>query len=139
MKHSFKIILALVFTLTGLSLMAHNGHDHDAPVSLQAPKGGLIRKLEAHFIEVVAKGNDIKIYLYSKDLKAVEPKGFKVFAKAQLPKKKTQESLSLKTEDGVMSTIFDAKGAHRFTLLLTITEPNDSHQNTLKFNIEPKK
>lgn len=139
MKHLFKIILAFATTFTGLNLMAHEGHDHDAPVSVQAPKGGIIRKLETHFVEVVAKGKDIKIYLYSQDLKTVEPKGFKVFVKAQLPKKKNQESLSLKTENGVMFASFDAKGAHRYTLLLTISEPNDTHQNTLKFNIEPKK
>lgn len=139
MKHSFKIILAFSLLFTGLQLWAHDGHDHDAPVSVQAPKGGIIRKLENHFLEVVAKNKDITIYLYSQDLKAVEPKGFKVFAKAQLPRKKAQESLSLKTENGVMSTTFDAKGAHRYTLLLTVTEPNDTHQNTIKFNIEPKK
>jgi hypothetical protein len=139
MKHSFKIILALAITITGLKLMAHEGHDHDAPTSVQAPKGGIIRKLETHFIEVVAKDKDIKIYLYSQDRIAVEPKGFKIFLKTQLPKKKTQESLSLKTENGVMSASFDAKGAHRYTLLVTIAEPNLSHQNTLKFNIEPKK
>ena len=139
MKHAFNIILAIGIALTGLNTMAHEGHDHDAPVSVQAPKGGIIRKLETHFVEVVAKDKDIKIYLYTQDLKAVEPKGFKVFIKAQLPRKKTQESLTLKTENGIMSTTFDAKGAHRYTLLVSVTEPNDPHQNTLKFNIEPKK
>ena len=139
MKHTIQIILTLAVILTGLTAAAHEGHDHDATVSVQAPKGGIIRKLETHFIEVVAKNNDIKIYLYTADLKPVEPKGFKVFAKAQLPKKKTQESLSLKTESGTMQTTFDAKGAHRYTLLVSVTEPNDPHSNTVKFNIEPKK
>lgn len=139
MKHVLNIILTIGIALISLNTMAHGGHDHDAPVSVQAPKGGIIRKLESHFLEVVAKDKDIKIYLYTQDLKAVEPKGFKVFVKAQLPKKKAQESLSLKTENGVMSTSFDAKGSHRYTLLLSVTEPNDTHQNTLKFNIEPKK
>ena len=139
MKKTLTTLLALALTLTGTNLMAHEGHDHDAPVSVQAPKGGIIRKLETHFVEVVAKDKDIKIYLYAADLKPVEPKGFKVFVKAQLPKKKTQESLSLKTENGLLQATFDAKGAHRYTLLVSVTEPNDPHSNTVKFNIEPKK
>ena len=139
MKQIFKLILVIKIALLGLTAIAHEGHDHDAPVSVQAPKGGIIRKLENHFIEVVAKEKDIKIYLYSTDLKPVEPKGFKVFAKAQLPKKKNQESLSLKTENGTMLSTFDAKGAHRYTLHINVTEPNDTHSNSIKFNIEPKK
>lgn len=140
MKNLTRVLSTLIVLLvTATVATAHEGHDHDAPVSVQAPKGGIIRKLEKHYIEVVSKAQDIKIYLYTEDLKPAEIKGFKVFAKAQLPRKKNQESVSLKSENGLLQGSFDAKGAHRYTLLLSVAEPGDTHQNTLKFNIEPKK
>lgn len=139
MKNIFNIILVL-FTLTfSTEILAHEGHDHDGPAAVQAPKGGVIKSLEEVHVEVVAKGKDVKIYLYDETLKPADVANYKVTATAELPRNKKSEAISLKAQGKYFEATYDAKGAHRYTLVLTITDPKHKHEDKLNFTIEPRR
>jgi hypothetical protein len=139
MKFSKYVILPLLVLLLSLKSYAHGGEDHDAPIKQKAPKGGIIKSLENTFIEVVSRGQDIKIYLYDKSLKPKSVNGFTVSALAEMPRTKKQEQLSLKANENFYEIFYDAKNLHRYTLLLSIKDPSTGHDDKLKFTIEPKK
>ncbi|KYG62345.1 hypothetical protein AZI87_17640 [Bdellovibrio bacteriovorus] len=131
------LIFALVFCFS-ISSLAHEGH-HDAPGMVQAPKGGVIKSLEESHIEVVAKGNEVKVYLYSKDLKPADASRFKIKLSAELPRAKKKEALEFKANGNVLESSFDAKGAHRYTLIVNISDSVSGHDDVLKFTVEPRK
>lgn len=129
----------LFILLFSFQSYAHEGHDHDAPLTIQAPKGGSIKSLEETYVEVLSKGNDLKIHLYDKDLKPKEVAGFTVSAQAQLPRTKKKEVIELKPAGTFFEAQFDAKKAHRYTLILKVKDPKTGHDDELKFTIEPRK
>lgn len=131
------LTLALVFTAS--QGFAHEGHDHDAPKAITAPKGGVIKSLEETNVEVVSKGNDLKVYLYDKELKPQDVGPFTVSAKAEMPRTKKTEDIVLKPMGNFFEATFDAKGIHRYTLLLSVKDPKTGHDDKLKFTIEPRK
>lgn len=131
--------LILIITLISPLSWAHEGHDHDGPPTIQAPKGGIIKSLELTHVEVVSKGNNIKIYLYDKNLKLKDLTGFIVSAKAEFPRTKKQEEINLTLKGTHYEASFDAKGAHRYTLMLGIKDPKTGHNDKLNYVIEPKK
>lgn len=130
-------VLPVVFV--GLMSFAHEGHDHDAPRTGQAPKGGVIKSLEETSVEVVSKGKDLKIYFYDKELKPRDVETYTVSAKAELPRTKKIENITLKPMGTFFEASFDAKGAHRYTLLLAVKDPKAANEDMLKFTIEPRK
>ncbi len=135
-----QIILALGLTLTMSTVaIAHEGHDHDSPKMIQAPKGGVIKSLEETSVEVVSKGKDIKIYLYDKGMKPQNVSEFKVSAQAELPRAKKIEEVKLTVKDTHFEGSYDAKGLHRYTLIVAITDPKTGHPDKLNFTIEPRR
>jgi len=118
---------------------AHEGHAHDAPKGVSAPRGGQIKEIENTYVEVVTKKNELKIYLYDKELKPLDAATYKVSATAQKPRAKKQEDILLSVKENFFEATYDAKGAHRYSLTLLIKDPKEAHQDKLKFNIEPKK
>jgi len=135
-----KNILTLAVILSfGLGVHSHEGHDHNGPVGVQAPKGGIIKGNEDTYVEVVNRGKDLKVYLYNKDLKPVDPKIYNVVAKVQLPKVKKTEDLVLTLKDNVLEATYDAKKSHRYTLILSLKSPGEDQADTIKYTIEPKK
>ncbi len=118
---------------------AHDGHDHDAPTKLKAPKGGIIKALDESRVEVVAKGKDLKIYVYDKELKPAPTTDLKIIASTELPRTKKEEPLSLKSQDTYFEAQYDAKGVHRYTLKLAVTENKTGRTEKLTFTIEPRK
>lgn len=139
MKFFLKTIVTYVILTISLQTAAHEGHAQDMPVNVQAPKGGVIKSLEETHVEVVTKGKDVRIYLYDKDLKPQDVTKFKVTAQAELPKSKKKEAVSLVPKESYLEASFDAKGAHRYTLILTVVDPKTGHDDILKFTIEPRK
>lgn len=125
--------------VVGQASQAHEGHDHEGTVSIPAPKGGVIKSLENSYIEVVSRGKHIKIYLYNKETKPQSTSGFRVSAKVELPRTKKQESVTLTAKDTFYEATYDAKGIHRYTLLISIKDPKTGHDDKLSFTIEPKK
>lgn len=139
MKKFLNISLAIAGFTFGLGVNAHEGHDHDAPKNIQAPKGGVIKAMEETMVEVVTKGKDLKIYLYDKDLKPQEVAAFKVRAQAELPRGKKTENVVLSAKGTFYEATYDAKGSHRYTLVLFVTDPKENHEDKLSFTIEPKR
>jgi len=131
--------LAVLFGCLSFSAWAHNGVNHDAPTTLKAPKGGLIKALDESKVEVVWKGKDIKIYLYDQNLKPAPAGEFTVVASAELPRSKKQEPVTLVANGTFFEGQYDAKGAHRFTLALLVTHAKTGRTEKLTFTIEPRK
>lgn len=140
-----KLILAigLVFSLNALASGDHShgdhGHSHDAPGVVQAPKGGVVKSIESVHVEVVAKGQDIKVYLYSLDLKPADVSGYKIKLTAEMPRTKKKEELVVKATGNMLEASFDAKGVHRYTLVVNISDPRHGHDDKLLYTIEPRK
>jgi hypothetical protein len=137
--------LLLLVTLMFSSVLFSSGdhdhghdHDHDAPGAVAAQKGGIIKSLEEVHVEVVAKGVNVKIYFFTKDLKPLDVSKLKVTAEAELPRSKKKEAVSLVSKGTWYETSFDAKGMHRYTLVLTINDPKQGHNDKLNFTIEKK-
>lgn len=139
MKTITQLLTACALTLTVFTASAHEGHDHDAPKGLVAPKGGQIKAIELTLIEVVTSGKNLKIYLYDKELKPQNAALYNVKAEAEKPRVKKRESVTLSVKDGIVEATYDAKGVHRYTLHITLKDPKESHTDTIKFTIEPKK
>ncbi len=142
MRNKFRI-LAFVFVAIGFvsgdRALAHGGDDHDTPMTMNAPKGGVVKGLEETNVEVVSKGKELTIYLYDKGMKPKSVSGFTVTAKAELPRSKKQDEIKLTANENSYSASYDAKGLHRYTLLVAIKDPATGHDDRLKFTIEPKK
>lgn len=129
-----RIILtaSLIFTQNSF---AHKGHDH-GPGQIQPPKGGVMRSLETVRLELLTKGNVISIYAYDTKMEPVEVKKFPASLTVSLHKKSPQP-LPLVDKGDHWEAEFDAKGAHRYTLLLLIKQ--GGHDDKVKFTVEPKK
>lgn len=135
------ILLVTVFlsVMPATPAWSHEG-DHGAPGVVQAPKGGDIKAIEDAYIEVLSQKDGIKIYFYSHDMKPITNlKQFTVTAEAQLPRDKQMTPLALKESGGVLSTSFDPKRAHRFTLVLKVKDANHDHADRLNFTIETRR
>lgn len=137
MKRFTLLITALLFA--GAPSLAHEGHDHDAPSTSKPQKGGVVRGLEELNVEVVLKGNEIRLFLFDKDMKARSTDGVKISAVAELPRKKGAAPLTLVDKGDHFQTEFDAKGSHRFDLKLKVTDPRTGHEDDLKFTLEPRR
>jgi hypothetical protein len=137
-----KAIFILTLILSGVvstKTYSHEGQDHDAPTTLKAPKGGVIKALDESRVEVVSKGKDVKIYFYDKTMKPLVLSRFKVLAKAELPRTGRQETLALIDQSQFFEASYDAKGVHRYTLKLSITDTAIGRTENLNFTVEPRK
>lgn len=134
-------VSALVFWMVagGSVTQAHEGHEHDAPKAVAAPKGGIIQPLHEGYVEVVAKGKDLKIYVYDKDVKPYVMADVKVEAKAILPRTKGSIDLIVSAKSDSFESSFDAKNAHRYTLVLSVKQTSEPKPIELKYTIEPRK
>lgn len=122
-----------------LMVVAHAGHDHDGPSATKAPKGGVIKDLEEAHIEVVSKGREIKVYAYDKDMNPRPTAGLKVSAIAELPRKRGESEITLTDSGDHFKGEYDAKGAHRYTLILKVMDSKTGHDDQLKYTIEPRR
>lgn len=136
-KHIAQIFL-VILTAPGF-LLAHEGHDHDAPSGLQPKRGGIIKALDDNSVEVVSQGQDLEIFLFDKDENPAEVSKYAVTASAQMPRTKTKLPVALTAEQNSFKATFDGKGTHRYTLILEIKAPGQDFTNKVNFTIEPKK
>ncbi len=127
--------LILIASLLIPAAMAHEGHEH-GPSAVQAPKGGVMRSLETVHLELVAKGKNLKIYPYALNLQSAAASKFTISLSAALPKKKAAP-LKFDVKGDHWESSFEAKGAHRFTLELTIEQ--GGHSDKVTWVVEPKK
>lgn len=134
-----KTLLLIAALIISTSAVAHEGHDHDAPTTLKAPKGGIIKALDESRVEVVSKGKELKIFVYDKEMKPALASEFKLIAKAELPRTKKIEDIKLVAKENFFEGTYDAKGAHRYTLKLEVKDSKMNHTDHLTFTIEPRK
>ena len=132
------IVLAF-WAFSSAALVAHEGHEHDAPTTIKAPKGGVVKSLDASRVEVVTKGKNIKIYLYDQDMKPATAGEFSIVAQAELPRSKKVEEIKLEPKDSFFEGNYDAKGVHRYKLKLEVTHSKTGQTDKLTFNVEPRK
>ncbi len=130
---------ALAFVLSSPFGFGHEGHNHDAPTTLKAPKGGVIKALDRARVEVVSKGKDVKVYVYDKGMKPAPASEFKISAQAELPRSKGKTDVALTPKENFFEGSYDAKGSHRYTLKLAVTDSKTGRTDNLTFTIEPRK
>lgn len=135
--------MKVLFIVCGLMIsgftFAHEGHDHDAPTTIKPMKGGVVKALDEAKIEVVAKGKNVKVFVFDKEMKPAPANRFTIVAKTLLPRAKKEEDLALVAKDSFFEAEYDAKGSHRYTLKLSITDANTKRTDQMTFNIEPRK
>lgn len=120
--------LLMIFT----KAPAHDGHDHGA-ATFQPPKGGILQTAQQGHFELVSQGNKIQIYVYDAKGTAKQTKGLTLTTELELPRKKA-EKISLADKGTHWETDVDSKGAHRFTLKITIDDGKE--KDYVKFTIE---
>ncbi len=136
MKTNRSIFTALLVgaTLMAGSAFAHEGHD-DAPGSLKAKHGGIVKSLDDASVELLTTGKTLKLYPADHGGKAINPKTLNLTATTALPKG-TPAPLALTPKADHWEATFDPKGAHRYTLTLTLKDGEHSHK--ADFTVEPQ-
>ncbi len=131
------IIGAVVLLSLGLANYsnAHEGHDK-TPGAVAAPHGGVIQDIEHIYLELLTETNGLKLYPYDHELKPIALKDVKIEGSATFPKKPKAEKVSFTSEGEAFSAKVDSKGAHRYTLDVTITHAGKKEKT--KFNVEPQ-
>lgn len=139
MKNLTLLTLILFITFNfNFQIFSHEGHDHDKPALVQAPKGGIIKGNEDVYLEVVTKHSEINIYLYDKNLKPLKDDNFSITAMAKKPRVKNSEMLTLNKNEHLYTATYDAKGAHRYTLTIEVSSKKGKYSDKINFTIEPK-
>lgn len=136
---SLNYVVVMLGMLVSLTSFAHEGHDHDAPTTIKAPKGGVIKALDESRVEVVYKGKSVKVYVYDHEGKPAMASRFKIEAKAIMPRGKKEDVVSLQAKENFFEAEYDAKGIHRYTLKLDVTDSKTGRTDPLTFTIEPRK
>ena len=132
MKKLNKVIAGLVLMVsTGSIVFAHEGHD-DAPGSIKANHGGIVKSGKVINLEYVVLGNEVALYPLSHDGKDLNAAQVKLSATGKVPKGKA-ENLKIDTQNG-FKTAVDFKGAYRSEVV--VTADNEGKKDTFKFQVE---
>lgn len=129
-----KFLLAILLMLPTVA-WTHEGHDK-APGAVAAPHGGLIQGTSEMYLELVTSEGGLKIYPFTHDLKPIALKELKIDGRVSFPKKAKSEAVKLNATDEAFEAKIDAKGAHRYTLELSIAYQGKKEKT--KFNVEPQ-
>lgn len=128
-----RIYLFLIIGIfTGRVLEAHEGHSHG---SLSAPHGGAVYDGKRAGLELIQEGKKIKLYPVDGNWKLIPIANVEASAQIEFPKKKA-EAISLIREKDHFSVEVDAKGAHRYQLVVTLSL--GAHKENLKIQVEPQ-
>lgn len=151
MKYLLSAVFALFFSA---SVNAHIG-EHEAPVSMAAPHGGVMKKAGEVMVEVVAQARQASVYIYDLKLAPRDLTSVKVTASVIKPKSKAGKQIPVKipvensvkiplqisSQNNVHFLTCDfgeqSAGLHRFTLRLAVDDPKTGHAGHVDFTIEP--
>ncbi|HRO67577.1 MAG TPA: hypothetical protein PL182_08440 [Pseudobdellovibrionaceae bacterium] len=130
-----KGILLLALSLCASPGHAHEGHDK-TPGSKSAPHGGIIQGTNDLYLELLPTAEGVEIYPLDHDMNPVPLKNVKMKGTMTFPRKTKKEDVTFSDSGDKFLAKIDAKGAHRYTLDLSVT--HDGKTEKLKFNVEPK-
>lgn len=130
-----KLILTMMIAFLPLGGFAHEGHDH-TPGAVAAPHGGIMHDLEHMYLEFLVDAGGVKLYPYNHELEPLAISEVGIEGSATLPKKTKPEKVTFKPAGSGFSASFDAKGAHRYMLEVTVTYRGK--KDKAKFNVEPQ-
>lgn len=136
----FKYAVSLSL-LISFQVFAHEGHDH-GPAAVPVQKGGIVRSLETVNLELVFKDKTVSIYPFKTEMNPKTPGkltpadigAYPVSATVEMPKAKPV-ALALKPAGDHWEASVDAKGVHRFTVVLDIKQ--GGHSDKVKWTVEP--
>lgn len=129
------LILSSLLVFLGATAFAHEGHDK-TPGAGTAPHGGVIQGTDHMYLELVASGDDVKLYPLDHEMKAIALAQVKVDAKATFPKKAKGEPVKFSVEGDAFAAKIKANGAHRYTLDVSVS--HDGKNEKAKFTVEPQ-
>lgn len=137
-KKNFWTLSFLCLFAIPIQSFAHEGHDHDAPAVVTPRKGGIIKSVGKMNIEMVSKGDNLRLYFFDGSLNPMPVAGFQLDAKAEMPRSKKTEKVNFIAKENFFEADYAAKGIHRYSLLLGIRDVKAGKQDRLEFTIEPR-
>lgn len=126
------LFMALVISMAASVSFAHEGHD-DAPGSIKALHGGVVKPGKEMNLEVVSAGGQLKLFPISHVGTDISLSDVKLTATAQPPKGKA-EPITLEEKDNSYYSKLDFKGSYR--LSLEIKADYKGKKDTFKVQVE---
>ncbi|HYX37749.1 MAG TPA: hypothetical protein VE954_32000 [Oligoflexus sp.] len=112
-----KTFLALTSLLLGAAapLMAHDGHNHEAATET-APHGGTLRNAGDYKAEIVINGDNLKLYIFDKQLKPMKLEKAELTGDVQFPKEKSKPVTFKKAGEFYSATVKGISKVHRYDM-----------------------
>lgn len=112
------------------------GHGNHESATVKPQKGGVVKSLETVHLELVQIQKELRLYIFSTDLKLQDPDKYNISANVVLPRGKGKKDIIFKKQKKHLITSFDAKNLHRYDLIIFITQ--GGHKDRVVFTIETK-
>lgn len=116
----FALVLLVSAPLSQLAI-AGDDHNHEAAVE-PAPHGGTLRDAGDFKAEAVLNGDNIKIYVYDKKLKAVKVAKDEMTGEVQFPKEKAKPVTFKKNGEFFEATVKGISKVHRYDMHVVLEE-----------------
>jgi hypothetical protein len=113
------LITTSLFLAATVSLMAHEGHNHEAAVEA-APHGGTLRNAGEYKAEIVINGDNLKLYVYDKQLKPLKLDKAELTGDVQFPKEKSKPVTFKKAGDAFETTVKGISKVHRYDMHVNV-------------------
>lgn len=123
-----------------LSGFAHEGHS--VPAGIQAQHGGTVKATHELFVELVQRDKMLLVYPMTHDLKPVQLSDVQISATAEIPRTREKHEVKFTAQkagtpsEAHFSGSFNAKGAHRYTLEITLRYKGKAEKTV--FQVEPR-
>lgn len=124
--------LTLALSVLATTSFAHEGHD-DAPGSVKALHGGIVKTGKEMNLEVVSAGGELKLFPVNHAGTDIPLSEIKLTATAQPPKGKAAP-IALEMKDNAFYSKLDFKGSYR--LSLDIKAEHKGKKDTFKVQVE---
>lgn len=109
------IVATCLLMLAPISLLAHEDHNHEAAVEA-APHGGILRNAGDYKAEIVISGDNLKLYVYDKQLKPFKLEKAELKGHVQFPKQKKEAIRFKKSGDFYATTVKGISKVHRYDM-----------------------
>lgn len=131
-KCMFSILfLSLLMGSVATSVFGHAGHDK---VPGQGGHGGVMKGTTDYYFEMTKDGSEIRIYPYTDESKALNPKDVSIEMFTVNSKTKKKEKVDFKKNEEFFETKVDLKGASHLPLI--IESKHGKKTERVEFQIE---